>query len=180
MLQKFRRAHAGFTLVEIIIVISVIGALTAITYSYAVPKYKERTYLTRAQSELHTLANATTLYVAKYNDYPPDAARGIPPGIQEFLQQNTNNTWPDAPWPGSLYDYDRWDDLGVVQISIRFCEAGDEAVCKKNFPDESWVTSSWDSYSGVYYCIHGPCRAHHDKPVDYPGYCVNCGKSNFY
>lgn len=172
----------GFTLVEIIIVITVIGALAGITYSYAVPKYRERTYLTRAESELHTQANALTLYVSKYNDYPADTERGIAPGTEEFLQTNgQNNVWPNAPWPGSYYDYDRWDDLDVIQISIRFCNAGDEATCKKNFPDEPWVTSSWDSYSSVYFCVKGQCRSDHDKPVGYPGYCINCGgKSQFF
>ena len=160
----------------------IFGLLVVITYSYAVPKYRERTYLVKATSELHTMANAITLYIDKYNDYPADVSRGIAPGTQEFIQTNgVNDVWPNAPWPGSVYDYDRWDDLGIIQISIRFCNAGDDATCKKNFPDESWVTSSWDSYSSVYYCIKGPCRSHHDKPANWPGYCINCGnRSQFF
>jgi prepilin-type N-terminal cleavage/methylation domain-containing protein len=182
MRYRMRNLTQGFTLIEIMIVIAVIGALVAITYSYAVPNYRERTYLTRAESELHTQANALTLYVSKYNDYPADVSRGIAPGTEEFLQSNgQNDQWPNAPWPGSYYDYDRWDDLGVIQISIRFCDAGDDATCKKNFPKESWVTSSWDSHSAVYFCIKGQCRSDHDEPVGYPGYCVNCGgKSQFF
>lgn len=181
MFRSLYKLKDGFTLIEILIVISGIGILAAITYSYAVPKYRERTYLVKAESELHTQANALTLYVSKYNDYPVDVSRGIAPGTQEFLQTNgQNDLWPNAPWPGSVYDYDRWDDLGVIQISIRFCNAGDDATCKKNFPDESWVNSSWDSYSAVYLCIKGPCRSSHDKPVNYPGYCVNCGGARLF
>lgn len=173
-----RKTVAGFTLVEIVIAMVVIGILAAIGYSYAVPKYKERTYYTRANSELHSMSNALTLYVAKYNDYPEDADRDIPVGIKEFLQTSgINNEWPDAPWPGSVYDYDRWDDLGVIQISVRFCAAGDDASCQKNFPDESFVTEAWDSYSSIYYCVKGPCRSHQSKPADWPGYCINCGTS---
>jgi len=175
-------------MVELLVAIVVLSALVALTYSYAVPKYRERTYFTRAHSELHTMANALTLYVAKYNDYPADVERSIPPGIQEFLQTNgQNNNWPNAPWPGSIYDYDRWDDLGVIQISIRFCNQGDNATCNANANKylKGYVSDStlaaWDSYSSVYYCIKGSCRSHQSQPVNWPGYCINCGgKSNFF
>lgn len=177
----------GFTLIEIIMVIIVIGLIASFIYSYTVPRYRERSYLTRSTAELNTMAGALRLYVAKYNDYPDDVNRGIPPGVEEFLQsQQGNGNWPNAPWPGSVFDYDNWppDSNGpqhTYQISIRFCNAGDTPTCKKNFPKEPWVTSSWDSNSSVYYCLKGSCRAHQTKPMNHPGYCINCtGKSQFY
>lgn len=186
-----RRTQKAFTLIEIVVVIGLIGALTAITYSFAVPKYRERTYYTRANAELNTMANALTLYVAKYNDYPADVSRSIPPGIQEFLQQNYNNQWPNAPWPGSVYDYDHWDDWSyhdpgelpapIIQISIRMCNAGDDAICKANANKylkgtvADSVLDNWDSYSSVYYCIKGSCRSHQSQPANHAGYCINCG-----
>jgi prepilin-type N-terminal cleavage/methylation domain-containing protein len=186
MWVKIKNHPDGFTLLELLMVITVIGLLMAITYSVAVPRYKERTYFTRANSELNTMGNALTLYVAKYNDYPADVSRNIPAGMMEFIQaQGQNDSWPSAPWPGSVYDYDYWTDWSyhaageasgpIVQISVRFCNAGDTPTCKKNFPDEPWVTSSWDSNSAVYYCIHGPCRSHQSQPANHPGYCINCG-----
>lgn len=189
MLKKAKPGSRGFTLVEVVIVLIVLGLLAALTYSIAVPKYRERTYQTRANSELNTMANALTLYVSKYNDYPDDVVRSVPPGIQEFLQGQYQSDWPDAPWPGSVYDYDRWDDIGVIQISIRFCNIGDNATCNANankylkgIVDQS-VLDAWDAYSSVYYCIRGnpTCRSHQSKPADHPGYCINCGgKPQFY
>lgn len=178
-----RKNLTGFTLVELVIVISVLGILALIVTATIIPNYHERTRYSRAISELNTLGNAMTLYASKYNDYPPDVSRGIPSEIKQFVQTSgVNADWPNAPWPGSLYDYENWppdtySTKPTYQISIRFCNAGDEAACKKNFPKESWVTSSWDSYSSVYYCISGGCRAHQSKPLDYPGYCINCGKA---
>lgn len=191
--NRFKLNFNGFTLVEITVVIVLIGVLTAFSYSYAVPKYRNRTYYTRAVSELNTMGNALTLYVAKYNDYPPDVSRDIPAGMKEFIQgDGVNNTWPDAPWPNTVYDYDNWapDANGpnqTYQISIRFCIPGDDAGCKANAQKylTSYVPSStlnsWDSYSSVYYCIKGSCRSHQSKPLNHPGYCINCGnKSLFY
>jgi len=188
---KFSRS--GFTLIELVIVMFLLGVIASFTYSYAVPKYKNRTYYTRAVSELNTMGNATTLYIAKYNDYPPDVSRDIPAGLKEFIQTDgVNNSWPDAPWPGTVYDYDNWppDSYGpqqTYQISIRFCDAGDDATCKKNAQNylsgyaSAATLNAWDSYSSVFYCIKGSCRSHQSKPLNHPGYCINCGnKSTIY
>ena len=182
---------AGFTMVEILLVLMVLGILAALTYSIAVPKYRNRTYLVQSTAELHTMANALTLYVSKYNDYPADVVRSVPPGIQEFIQNQYNNQWPTAPYPGSVYDYDRWNDwtyhdpgelpAPIIQISIRMCNAGDDATCKANANKylvgtvPSNVLAAWDSNSSVYYCIKGSCRSHQSMPANHPGYCINCG-----
>lgn len=180
----------GFTIVEICIVIVVIGILAGFTYSITVPKYRERSYYTRGISELNAMANATKLYVTQYNDYPADVSRDVPAGIKEFVKGQTSTAeWPDAPWPGSVYDYDNWppDANGpehTYQISIRMCDVGQSAVCKanaqkylKDYVDQTTL-DNWDSYSSMYYCLKGSCRSHQNRPMDHPGYCANCGTNN--
>jgi prepilin-type N-terminal cleavage/methylation domain-containing protein len=161
----------GFTLIEITIVVVVIGLLTTIVI-VSVGNPRERTYQTRAFAEMNTLANATRLYLEKYNDFPPDVNRDIPAGLNEFI--DFEGEWPDAPWPGSVFDYDNWtiDGEQVVQISVRFCPIGG-SIDECQFPDEEWA-DGFDVQSAAYYCLKGACRAHNSRPYNHPGYCINC------
>lgn len=183
----------GFTLVEIVIVIIVIGVLAALIYGLVLARSRERAYYTRSISELNTMGNALSLYVTKYNDYPADVVRDVPAGMKEFIQSQAGNAaWPDAPYPGTVYDYDNWPPDGngpqhTYQISIRMCNVGDDATCKANAQKylSEYVSAStlanWDSSSSMYYCIKGSCRSHQNKPLNHPGYCMNCGgKSNIF
>lgn len=181
----------GFTLIEVMIVITVIGILAGIVYSLVLPSSKSRTYYTRTLAETNAMNGALNLYVAKYNDYPADVTRGLPAGIKEFLQsQQGSDAWPNAPYPGSVYDYENWPPdangpLQTYQISVRMCNAGDDATCNANA--KKWLSdyvpaatlAHWDSYSSMYYCIKGSCRSHQSQPMDYPGFCINCGGKSF-
>lgn len=170
-------------------VITLLGILAGITYSFAVPRWRERTYYTRSVAELSSIANGMKLYVAKYNDFPADTNRNLPSGIQEFVQgQEAAADWPTAPFPGSVYDWDNWPPDGngpqqTYQVSIRFCDIGDDAGCKnlakkylKGRVPETTL-DAWDSNSSMYYCIRGSCRPHQNKPMNHPGFCINCGDS---
>lgn len=173
--QWARLQSQGFTVVEILIVILVIGILAGIVYVNFAGS-NEKTYLSRANVEFSTMHNALKLYALQHNDYPADVSRGLPSGIEEFVTDTDATTdWPNGPWPGSVYDYDRWTINGVdtYQISVRFCPAGasDTSLCK--FPKQPWA-SSFGVNSAYYYCIKGNCRSHQSEPAAYPGYCVNC------
>lgn len=178
MRLSFKNRHSGFTLVEIVIVVVVIGILAALTINY-IAGAPERAYEARAKAELETIGNAAKLYANKNDEYPADTGRDIPAAIKEFIAKTSQGTdWPDAPWPGSTYDYDAWnieddpdDTTDTVQISIRFCEAGQPSTCK--FPKEPWATG-FGVNSAFYYCVKGYCRPHESESVTYPGYCYNC------
>lgn len=177
MLKAMRVAKTlqGYTLVELLITIVVIGILATIGVSYYRGAIQD-SYEHRAKAELGTMNNAIKLYTAKYNAYPADATRNIPADLNEFIRgEDVNDEWPNAPWPGSVYDYEAWDVDGngqveTYQISIRFCnESG--SSCK--FPSEPWATN-FDNYSAYYFCVKGYCRSHQSRPYTHSGYCVNC------
>jgi len=173
----------GFTLIELTVIISVIGILAVLTTAVIIPGSKEKTRHTKAMSEMSTISDAVHLYTAKYNEYPADSPNAVPEVLNEFIKNDgVDPNWPNAPWAGSTYSVNNWpaDDNGnqeTHQITIKFCNVGDEATCKKNFPKQPWVKEDWDSYSTVYMCISGSCRSDQNKPVSHPGLCMNCGSS---
>ncbi len=173
------KTNAGFSLVELLIVIAVIAVLAVIVGVY-VAGGRERSYFTRSNAEFGTIANALNLYIAKYNDYPADVSRDLPAGLSEFIAKDAQGQdWPDAPYPGSVYDYENWqinngsgETVHTLQVSIRFCPPGGLlSTCK--FPNEEWA-KDFGVNSALYYCIEGLCRAHNSQAATYPGYCVNC------
>lgn len=163
----------GFTIVELLIVIFVIGILAAIVIALY-NGITQRAYDTRSQSEMSALTKAVQIFQAVNGRYPNDVSRGIPAEITPYIDGSSTN-WPNAPWPGSIYDYDTFtgsDGNVVVQMSIRFCPMGEPlSACK--FPNESWA-SGFNIDSSAYWCITGKCRAHPSQPDNYPGYCLNC------
>ncbi|MCA9364055.1 type II secretion system protein [Candidatus Kaiserbacteria bacterium] len=162
----------GFTLVELLIVIAIIMILAHLIFP-VLTKAREAAYLVRAKQEFLSIYQSLQQYRSEYGEFPDDTNRNIPPGLEEFLAPGI---WPDAAWPGSVFDWENWEDPDdsskrIMQISVRFCPIGQPSECK--FPQQDWA-NNFDINSAVYYCVEGACRSHISKPINHPGYCVNC------
>lgn len=162
---------------EIIAVVAIIAVLSSVVLM-SVRKAPEEAYRVKAEKELFSIHESLELYKDDHGDnYPADANRDIPPGLEEYLAPGI---WPDAAWPGSVFDWENWDEPvtteKIYQISIRFCPVGQPAECR--FPDADWA-ANFDINSAVFYCVEGPCRAHINKPPNHPGYCVNCKEPQY-
>jgi len=157
----------GFTLIELLIVVAIIGTLST-TITASVGKARNRAYLAKATREFHAFQDSMLLYLIDHNVYPADVNRNVPAGMEQYL---TGGSWPDGPWPGSVYD---WDNIigadPYIQISLRFCDINGNHC---HFPDEEWA-EDFDAQSAMFLCFEGACRSHSSRPVDHPGYCLNC------
>ena len=102
------RSSGGFTLVELLVVVSIIGILAAI----AVPKFTSSTEYARTakiQADLRTIAGAVALYYADMGEYPQNLAT---------LASAVNGKGPwlastPEPQPGKSYEYDATTGLAA-------------------------------------------------------------------
>lgn len=166
------KEHKGYTIVELLITISIIGILASVMLP-ALNMVRDDAYYARALTEFRSVEASLQHYKDEYGGFPADASRDIPPGLEAYLAPGI---WPDAAWPGSVFDWENWDDPDnpgekIYQISVRFCPIGQPSQCR--FPNQPWA-ANFDINSSVYYCIQGACRAHINRPINHPGYCVNC------
>lgn len=102
-----RRRRRGFSLIELMTVMAVIGLLAAL----GIPRYrdmKRRAFAAKAMADFNTVRVASYNYFADNNAYPPDGSPGAPPpalvpylpGNFEF--NNDNYTLDYDVWPSPL------------------------------------------------------------------------------
>ena len=95
---RMRRGQKGFTLIELMIVIAIIGILAAI----AIPQfaaYRKRAQDSAAKSALKNLATAQENYYVTYNIYAPEANRAglvgwtVEPIVTVTIVAATTTSW---------------------------------------------------------------------------------------
>ena len=112
--QQRRPSHRGFTLIEIMLVVIIIGVLAAMV----VPRLAGRTEqakVVRAKSDIGALGVALDLYEMDLGQYPASlaelVAQDAPSGLADELRAHWNGPYlkkglPTDPW-GRDYHYER-------------------------------------------------------------------------
>ncbi|MHB8874191.1 MAG: type II secretion system protein GspG [Myxococcaceae bacterium] len=93
-----RRLQRGMTLIEIIVVITIIAMITAAVAVSVIPKLEEAKQDT-AKLDIKNIEQALKLYYAKKGNYPDTGA-----GLKALVDTQNLDKIPVDPW-GSEYQY---------------------------------------------------------------------------
>jgi len=88
----FRRGEDGFTLVELMVVIVIIGLLATIVVINVMPA-ADRAAVTKARADIATLEQGIDLYHLNNRRYPTSEE-----GLQALVAQNLVRRLPNDPW----------------------------------------------------------------------------------
>ncbi len=143
LMQPLRhRATAGFSLIEILVVIVIVGILAAVVVPNLLSR-PDQARLTAAQSDLRSLANALDIYRLDNFQYPStdqglEALVDKPSGFPEPKNYNPDGyikKLPTDPW-GSEYIYERSSDgFSLFSFGADGAEGGEGLNADLRFED---------------------------------------------
>jgi len=155
----------GFTLIEILIVVAIIGVLSALVVRSVNPaQFTLKARYASAKFELEEIAKAAKLYGEATGSYPPDVVRNIPSQFEPYFGY-TSGSWPTGPFPGSVLDWDNWEgqtcwegSTGIIQVTLR-------QISNMNVtPGAEWTMFQVIKGKGVPHCSVSSTQ----------GECINC------
>ena len=92
MKKKLNRRRRGMTLVEIMVVITILGLIAAAVGIAVIPKLDEARH-DRAHLDISNIEGALKLYYAKTGHYPDTAS-----GLRALVDTNSLEKVPKDPW----------------------------------------------------------------------------------
>ena len=105
--KNLRRRSRGMTLIEIMVVITILGLIAAAVGIAVVPKLEEAKH-DRAVLDIKTIQGGLQLYYAKSGKYPDTAT-----GLKALVDTQTVQDVPKDPW-GNEYIYTNENGKPVI------------------------------------------------------------------
>ncbi len=136
------RTQKGFTLVEILIVVVILGILAAIV----IPQFSEASTeakISSSMSSLQSLRSQIQLYKIQHNDYPPSHGTFVADTFKEQLEQYSDAAGDTSPTKDATHIYGPY-----VQSVPRNPWNNSSTVGTSDVPGVGWV---YDADTGNIY-----------------------------
>lgn len=136
--MKQRRTEAGFSLLELLVVISIIGILLAIgAVGFTAAQRRGRD--ARRRADMQAWQDALEQLYAEETDYDGDPDNGC----QAAVTANMNGEAPTDPKPSQSYTTDCDDDEYCLCATLERADGNNSAS----------DCSGWTTGDGDYYCV---------------------------
>lgn len=135
--KKLSEHHRGFTLVEIMIVVVLIGLLATLAYP-AIQRAQETTQNSRIINDFRIFANAFSYYSMEHGVYPPDGGFDpVPTGMDNYLP----SSWLTPPAGGQwLWDQNDWGVTAAVSYHNSSIPVAQMAMLDAKYDDGDLTT----------------------------------------
>jgi prepilin-type N-terminal cleavage/methylation domain-containing protein len=144
-----KQKKAAFTLVEIMIVVAIIGLLSAI----AIPSFaKARTnsQLVALQNDLRIFVDAFQMYSIEQRGYPPDNVAGVFPA--EMGGYMKDGAWLAGPASGGQYEWHYCSGFSEFMIAIHNAtDVNLMTMLDETIDDGNFNTGLFIASGGIYY-----------------------------
>jgi prepilin-type N-terminal cleavage/methylation domain-containing protein len=129
-LKRSKQKVSGFTLVEIVIVVVIIGLLATMAYPVFI-QVKNHSQASRIANDFRAFSGLFETYMLDNGVYPADASPGaIPTGMEDYIK---SSNWSEPSPIGGNYDwfYNGVGSGGIVAaVSITSYTSGDDPISK--------------------------------------------------
>jgi len=154
-MRRNKRCRQGFTLVEIMVVIGIIGLLAAIAIPNFI-KVRKTAFHARFIADLHAAVAAFEMRALEKGDYPPETGPGqMPDGMEAYFKRMD---WT-APTPiGGNWDWDNGQFGFKAGISVTQADLDDAEMTEidQKIDDGNLATGTFRRRAGGYIYILQP------------------------
>ncbi len=131
-MERKKRKQKAFTLVELMVVVTILGILASIT-SIKVVQYLKKARIVKAHADMKKIMNALELFNMEFHDYPEDLEQLIEETDEH--PQGIISAIPKDPWGGD-YEYVQGTEHGFDLIC--YGRDGTEGGEGEDADIESW------------------------------------------